>query len=105
MSDTADRELTVRYDASDVRYAAQFVVQASAEELIVNFAAGQIEDAARGQMLLPIHTRIALTPAGVQRLITTLQSALAQMAPLTRAPAATEARIPGLTVEHAPRRS
>ena len=103
MNEANERAVTVRYDAADVRYAAQFVVQASAEELIVNFAAGPIEDGARGQTLLPIHTRIALTPVGVQRLISTLQSALAQMAPVPRAAVATDARIAGL--EQAPYRS
>ena len=102
---TDEQALSVRYDAADVRYAAQFVVQASSEELILNFAAGQIEDGTRKLPVLPVHTRIALTPSGAQRLIATLQNALAQTGHGARRASTTEARVPGLGIEVQPPRS
>lgn len=66
----------VRYERTDCAYASQFVINASAEEVIVNFAAGYIQDPGADSAVLPVHTRIALSPAGAARLINTLGKAL-----------------------------
>jgi hypothetical protein len=69
-------KVNVRYDKTDTVYASQFVINASPEELIVNFSPGYITDPRTNEQLLPIQTRIALTPTGAARLVQTLSAAL-----------------------------
>lgn len=70
-------KVKVRFENTQVSYASQFIVNASAEEVILNFAAGYINDDRNPDgNILPVHTRVALSPAGARRLITTLSKAL-----------------------------
>ena len=66
----------VRYETTDVVYASQFVVNANQEDITVNCSAGYITDPNTNENLLPIHSRIMLTPVGAKRLIDTLTQAL-----------------------------
>ena len=66
----------VRYETTECSYASQFVVNAGKEEVVVNFSPGYIQDPSGEGAVLPIHSRIALSPAGASRLISTLSQAL-----------------------------
>ncbi len=69
-------KLRVRYETTEVKYGSQFVVNANNEDITVNCSAGYINDPNTNENLLPIHTRIVLTPSGAKRLIETLQQAV-----------------------------
>lgn len=67
---TESRQLRVKYDESKASYASQALVQASAEEVIIDFSSGIIQDpSGQGGAVMPIHTRIAMSHAGAQRLL------------------------------------
>ena len=69
----------VRYDTMETQFASQFIVNSTREEIIVNFSPGAIADPQTGQQMLPVNTRIAMTPQGAARLAQTLSSALKNM--------------------------
>lgn len=79
MSDPAEpssASVKLRYEQTSAVYASQFVVNASQEDLVINFSSGYINDPRSGENTLPIHTRVAMSPAGVSRLVNTLTRAL-----------------------------
>ena len=81
MTDTPQKpaqptKVRIRYDSMETIFASQFVVNATREELVVNFSPGFITDPQSGENLLPIQARIALTPAGAARLMQTLDTVL-----------------------------
>jgi len=76
---TEQAKVRVRYDKTDATYASQFVINATREDLIVNFSSGYIADPQTNDRLLPIQTRIALSPGGAARLVNTLTQALRNM--------------------------
>jgi hypothetical protein len=82
----------VRYDTTAVSYASQFLVNATAEELVIAFSPGFVVDPASRDTLLPVQSRIAVTPAGAARLVAALTSALTGLQP----PAGGEATLPKL---------
>jgi hypothetical protein len=59
--------LQVRYDDLKASYANHVLVSVGAEEVYLDFTSGIVADRP-GVSLLPIHTRIAMTPSGVVRL-------------------------------------
>jgi hypothetical protein len=66
----------VRYDSMDTVFASQFIVNASREELILNLSPGYITEPGTNDRLLPIQSRIAMTPQGAARLVKTLSTVL-----------------------------
>ena len=66
----------VRYDTTEVSYASQFIVTAGAEEIVVGMSPGFVTDPNSKENLLPIHSRIAMTPSGAKRLVQALANAL-----------------------------
>ena len=71
--------MSVRYDSMETQFASQFIVNSTREEIIVNFSPGAIADPQTNQQMLPINTRIAMTPQGAARLAQTLSSVLTNM--------------------------
>ena len=69
----------VRYDNMETQFASQFIVNSTREEIIVNFSPGAIADPQTNKQMLPINTRIAMTPQGAARLAQTLSNALKNM--------------------------
>ena len=69
----------VRYENMETQFASQFIVNATREEIIVNFSPGRIADPQTNQQMLPINARIAMTPHGAARLAQTLSNALKNM--------------------------
>jgi len=80
----------VRYETTNVEYASQFVVNANQEDITVNCSAGYIADPNTSENLLPIHTRLVLTPSGTKRLIETLNQALENLSKASTATASTQ---------------
>jgi hypothetical protein len=59
--------LQVRYDDLKASYANHVLVSVGAEEVYLDFTSGIVADRP-GVSILPIHTRVAMTPSGVVRL-------------------------------------
>ena len=59
--------LQVRHDDHIPRYANHVLVSTGAEEVFLDFTSGVVTDRG-GVSVLPVHTRIAMTPSGVVRL-------------------------------------
>jgi Protein of unknown function (DUF3467) len=63
--------LRVNYDSSEALFASQALVQATAEEVFLDFSSGVVNDA-KDSRVMRIHTRIAMTHAGATRLLNAL---------------------------------
>ena len=73
--------LRVRYDESKASYASPALVQATAEEVIIDFSSGILQDpSGNSGAVMPIHTRIAMSPAAAQRLYGALGQTLQKKA-------------------------
>ena len=59
--------LQVRYDDLKASYANHVLVSVGAEEVYLDFTSGIVADRP-GVSILPIHTRITMTPSGIVRL-------------------------------------
>ncbi len=70
------RKIKVKYDEYSARYANQTVITGSTDEVFLDFSSGPVPDSGTGESLLPIHTRIAMSPAGARRLLAALQQTL-----------------------------
>lgn len=74
---TESRQLRIKYDESKASYASQALVQANVEEVILDFSSGILQDPnGGGAAIMPIHTRIAMSHAGAQRLLGALTQTL-----------------------------
>ena len=80
-------KIRVKYDELSAKYASQVLLNHSAEEIFFDFSSGTITDPASGESLLPVHTRIAMTPAAARRLLQALEQTLNASRP-AQAPAA-----------------
>jgi hypothetical protein len=60
--------IQVKYEDMTARYANHALLNTGNEELYIEFSSGIVSDRAAGVSVMPIHTRIAMTPAGVVRL-------------------------------------
>jgi hypothetical protein len=68
----------VVHDRMPAYYASQFLVTVTEDEMLVDCAPGLVGDPAQGDMVLPVHTRLALSKQGARRLIAVLTQALEQ---------------------------
>lgn len=76
-SSNESRQLRIKYDESKASYASQALVQANTEEVIIDFSSGILQDPSGGNgAVMPIHTRIAMTHVGAQRLLSALTQTL-----------------------------
>lgn len=80
-SNDRKRQVKVRYAETSALYASQVLVNASGEDIILNFSSGYLSDPSSGQTLLPVHTRIAMTADGARRLHALLDQVLRGPAP------------------------
>jgi hypothetical protein len=60
--------LQIKYEDMTARYANHVLLNTGQEELYLDFTSGIVIDRAAGMSVMPIHTRIAMTPSGVVRL-------------------------------------
>lgn len=70
------RKLRIKYEEYSARYANQTILSGSSDEVFLDFSSGPVPDAATGESLVPIHTRIAMSHAGARRLLAALQQTL-----------------------------
>ena len=70
------QQLQLRYEQTTALYASQFVISSNGDEVIINFSSGHVSDSVSGDAYLPVHTRIALTSAGAQKLANLINQAL-----------------------------
>lgn len=88
---TAGSSLTVHHEPSAALYTREFLVHLSDDEVILDCSSGIVRDATGS--VLPVHTRLALTPGGLRRLHELLTRALAEVAgEATPAPAAANSK-------------
>jgi hypothetical protein len=60
--------LQIKYEDMTARYANHVLLNTGQEELYLDFTSGIVIDRTAGVSVMPIHTRIAMTPSGVVRL-------------------------------------
>jgi len=69
--------LRVKYEKSEAIFASQAMVQQTAEEVFIDFSSGVVSSGGEDRVM-PIHTRIAMTKTGAQRLLAALNRTLNQ---------------------------
>ncbi len=60
--------LQIRYEDMTARYANEVMLNTTAQECYFDFSSGLIVDRPSGGAILPIHTRIVMTPTSMLRL-------------------------------------
>jgi len=90
------QQIHMRYEQTMANYASQFVLNATGEEIIINFSSGSIPDPRTGENHLPIHTRIAMSTAGARRLANLLNQALSATDQQIKATSIGTAQLPSL---------
>jgi hypothetical protein len=91
------QQVKVRYNETSALFASQFIINTSNEDLTINFSSGPISDSASGESILPIHTRMAMTLSGAQRLYAVLGDILKQQTETPgAAPASAQAQLPSV---------
>ncbi len=73
------KQMRIRYSNMDTAYASQFMVNSNREEVIINFSPGYLSDPQTSETVMPIQTRVAMTPQGAARLANALANVLKQM--------------------------
>lgn len=69
-------QLDVQYGRPPVLYSSQFLINANAEELVLDCSSGV--DVADDKTVVPVHTRLALSWGAAERLHSLLTQALSQ---------------------------
>lgn len=72
------KKIQVKYEDMTARYANQVVLTTGAEEVYLDFSSGLVPDQGQGFATLPIHTRIAMTRAGLKRFYEVLGQAMSR---------------------------
>lgn len=75
------KPVKIQYNETMALFAAQFIVNASEHDIIINFSSGPMVDSANGETVLPIHSRIAMGREGAKRLTAILSKVLSQTDP------------------------
>jgi hypothetical protein len=70
------QQIKVRYNETSALFASQFIINTSAEDITINFSSGPLSDPVSDETILPVHTRIAMTKEGAQRLHAVLANIL-----------------------------
>jgi hypothetical protein len=65
---TQNIPVQIRYEDLSAKYANHALLNNGQEELYIEFSSGIVLDRAAGGAIMPIHTRIAMTPSGIVRL-------------------------------------
>jgi hypothetical protein len=73
---TQARKLRIKYEETSAKYANQTILSGSTDEVFLDFSSGPVPDAATGESIVPVHTRIALSHSGARRLLAALQQTL-----------------------------
>ena len=89
------RKLRIKYEETAAKYANQTILSGSTDEVFLDFSSGPVPDAATGESIVPVHTRIAMSHSGARRLLAALQQTLKRIeATNTQATSAQRASLP-----------
>ncbi len=78
-AEAGQTNVRIVYEETTAKAASQVIVNTGPDQVILNFSSGAINDPSAGsQLILPIHSRIAMTPMGVANLAQTLNTLLQQ---------------------------
>ncbi|PTX97488.1 hypothetical protein DB346_21065 [Verrucomicrobia bacterium LW23] len=69
-------QLRVKYDDLSAKYASQVIINASAEEVFLDFSSGVLRDPNGQEAVLSVHTRIAMSPSAARRFLQALEQSL-----------------------------
>ncbi len=69
-------KLKVRYENMAAQYASQIILNTTQEEFLLDFSSGVVPDPNTGEPCVPVHTRVAMSLGGAQRLYSLLGKAL-----------------------------
>lgn len=86
--------LQIRYEDMSARYANHVLLNSGQEELYLDFSSGLVIDPAAGVSVMPIHTRIAMTPAAIVRLWQLLGQAVQNFQVIQTGPSQPQAPTP-----------
>ncbi len=88
------KQIKVQYAETSAIYASQFILNASENDITINFSSGPMVDSASGETILPMHTRIAMGKEGAKRLHAVLGQVLSQSSPDETVPEIAQAQLP-----------
>lgn len=74
-------KIQVKYEDLTARYSNHVLVNTANEEVYLDFSSGILPDQGNGVNVLPIHTRIAMTPNGLKRFHQVLSQLLNKQTP------------------------
>lgn len=74
-------DVQVKYDDMTAKFASQVIVNGTREEVFLDFSGGVLVDQREGKAILPVHTRIAMTLPGAERLLQALGKILSEVRP------------------------
>lgn len=75
-TDPSRKTIRVKYDELSAKYANQVLLNGTNEELFLDFSSGAVPDPETGELIVPVHTRIAMNPAAARRLHAALEQSL-----------------------------
>lgn len=75
-ANAGSQKIRLEYLDSTARYSSQAIINSSGDDIFIDFSSGKIPAPEAGHSVLPIHTRIAMSPAGAKRLVAALQQSL-----------------------------
>ena len=68
--------MEIQYDQRTALYASQFIINGADDELVLDCSSGVLLDAPNGKVLMPVHTRLAMSWGAARRLVTLLHQAI-----------------------------
>lgn len=66
--ETETTKLKIGYESTTAKYASQVILNATREEVFLDFSSGIVPDQETGVPSVPVHTRIAMSHMGAKRL-------------------------------------
>jgi hypothetical protein len=75
-----EKKVRIHYEETEAKFASQFLVNATEEDIIIGFSSGYIPEPGKSSNLLSVHSRIALSIPGAVRLHAMLDEVLKQHA-------------------------
>jgi len=74
-------QIKVRYSETSSLFSSQFLINQTEEDITIGFSSGYISEPGAQETVLPVHTRISMTPQGAKRLHDLLAKILQQSNP------------------------
>ena len=84
--------IKARYEQLSAMFVNQFIINRAEDDILIGFSSGAIEEPGTKDMLLPIHTRVAMSVSSARKLVALLTRAID--ASKSTSSRSTEARLP-----------